>query len=162
MLVVSPVESPTLLLPLFTSLLISSLVKCLQFQIILLAFIASSPIFFNWRFLSPPELPISIFQKGCHWRYWKSFTSNLYCPYIYIPTVYLPFFLQGCIFWFLQFTWYCYSFLTGVFEVISKFHMLGVKLTFFFKSNQPCMTSISYISQTPNHVYSAMQEFLQS
>ena len=40
--------------------------------------------------------------------------------------------------------------------------MLGFKLTFFFKSNEPCMTSISYVSQTPNHVYYAMQEFLQS
>ena len=34
------------------------LVKCLQFQIILLALIASSQIFFIWRFLFPPAIPI--------------------------------------------------------------------------------------------------------
>ena len=47
-----------------------------------------------------------------------------------------------------------------ILKELSKFHMLRVKLTFFFKGNQPCMTRICYISHTPNQGYLDIQEFV--
>ena len=50
--------------------------------------------------------------------------------------------------------------LQEILKELSKFHMLRVKLTFFFKGNQPCMTNICYISHTPNQGYLDILEFV--
>ena len=82
----------TLLLSLFTSLLISPLGEVTPIPD---HSTGIHSFFLNFLYLQIPFSPCNtyIFKKGCHWCCGKSSTSDLNRPYIYIPTIYLSLFL---------------------------------------------------------------------